>query len=78
MVCIQRPYYHFGVQRHIYISILEIPAHTHIYIYMYIYNYIYLYASGDQVVCAHKPYYSLYIYIYIYYIRLMRYFTSAK
>ena len=59
MVCIQRPYYHFGVQRHIYISILEIPAH--IYIYMYIYNYIYLYASGDQVVCAHKPYYYLYI-----------------
>jgi hypothetical protein len=33
--------------------------HTHIY--MYIYNYIYLYASGDQVVCAHKPYYYLYI-----------------
>lgn len=34
MVCIEKPYYHFGVQRHIYISILEIPAHIYIIIYI--------------------------------------------
>ena len=59
MVCIQRPYYHFGVQRHIYISILEIPAH--IYIYVYIYNYIFVCKWGSSGLRTQTLLLSIYI-----------------
>ena len=51
------PFWGAKAYLHIYFG----DTRTHIYIYVHIYNYIYLYASGDQVVCAHKPYYYLYI-----------------
>ena len=61
MVCIQRPYYHFGVQRHIYISILEIPAHIYIYICIYIIIYICMQVGIKWF--AHTNLITIYIYI---------------